>query len=111
MNKLIAKIFEEIKRHPENIRAYNDLFDLCRNIEKDNFDLSHKTNKELRLHVSRGMKKAVKMGDFFDLYKRTLLFDTKEIISLSLSNLENQVFSGFLFLCKICGVRLKFSVI
>ncbi|MBE6784147.1 MAG: hypothetical protein E7536_09080 [Ruminococcaceae bacterium] len=75
MNKLIAKIFEEIKRHPEDIRAYNDLFDLCRNIEKDDFDLSHKTNKELRMLVSKGMKKAVRMGDFFDLYKKTLLFD------------------------------------
>lgn len=49
MNKdLIAKIFQKIKKTPTDITAYEDLFALCRNIEQEDFTLSHSTNEELR---------------------------------------------------------------
>lgn len=72
--KLISKIFSEIQKDPKNVRAYEDLFYTCRNIEDRDFKLAHDSNAELRKYIARGMK----MGDYgklFDLYKKSLLFD------------------------------------
>jgi len=75
LDKLISKIYAKIKRQPADISAYEDMFSLCRNIEGDDFGLSHKTNKELRELVTAAIKKRYDIESFFGLYKRTLLFD------------------------------------
>ncbi|MGN1194486.1 MAG: tyrosine-type recombinase/integrase [Acutalibacteraceae bacterium] len=72
---LIQKISAKIKKAPYDIEAYKDLFALCRNIEKEDFDLSHKTNADLRSLLVRNMKKSGNITEFFGLYKKTLLFD------------------------------------
>lgn len=72
---LIKKIFEEIKKHPLDIEAYLDLFAHIRNIEKNEFDLAHSTNKKLRGAISKAIKAGGDVKKFFDLYKKTLLFD------------------------------------
>ena len=85
---LIRKIFEEIKRHPQNVQAYNDLFSHCRNIEKDFFLLAHDTNKQLRAEVVKAMRDSKDISDFFDLYKRTLLFDAPHYFDEYLQYIE-----------------------
>ena len=74
MKNLLEKIFEKIKRVPSEIGAYEDLFSLCRNIEEEDFTLSHSTNKELRKLLLAEIK-LNKAEEFFELYKKTLLFD------------------------------------
>ena len=71
---LREKIFEKIKNYPSEIGAYEDLFSLCRNIEEESFALSHSTNKELRKLLLAEIK-LTKAEEFFELYKKTLLFD------------------------------------
>ncbi len=76
MNKiLISKIFSKIKKTPADITAYEDLFSLCRNIESENFKLAHETNEKLRKSISQAIRKRENVESFFELYKRTLLFD------------------------------------
>ncbi len=69
MEKLITKIFAQIKKAPSDVQAYSDLFDLCCNIEADDFELAHDTNKRLRSCVSRAMKTTAFVDAFFGLYK------------------------------------------
>ena len=72
---LISKIFAKIKKTPKDITAYEDLFALCRNIEPEDFALAHSTNEELRKLVTKAIKKRSNVEGFFELYKKTLLFD------------------------------------
>lgn len=72
---LISKIFAKIKKTPKDITAYEDLFALCRNIEPEDFVLAHSTNEELRKLVTKAIKKRSNVEGFFELYKKTLLFD------------------------------------
>ena len=72
---LISKIFAAIKKTPSEISAYEDMFAVCRDIESDNFELAHKTNAELRNKIAVAMRDGNSTGEFFSLYKRTLLFD------------------------------------
>lgn len=75
MSNLISKIFFEIQKGPQDITAYNDLFDLCRNIEQEDFALAHQTNGELRAKITQAIKRRENVSAFFELYKRSLLFD------------------------------------
>lgn len=75
MSNLISKIFFEIQKSPQDITAYNDLFDLCRNIEQEDFALAHQTNGELRAKITQAIKRRENVSAFFELYKRSLLFD------------------------------------
>lgn len=88
MEKLIPKIFAKIKKTPQDITAYDDLFSLCRNIESENFELAHSTNKLLREKIVVGMKLRHDVSNFFDLYKRTLLFDAPYFLDSYLLYLE-----------------------
>lgn len=74
-NHLIEKIFAKIKKTPSDITAYEDLFDFCRNMEQDDFEYAHKTNEKLRKAVTEAIKAKYDTESFFELYKRTLLFD------------------------------------
>lgn len=75
--KLSEKIFSQIKKTPTEIGAYDDLFSLCRNAEKEEFDFAHDTNVQLRNKLIDIMPKVNDIASFFDLYKKTLLFDAK----------------------------------
>ncbi|MCH5203122.1 MAG: hypothetical protein J1F03_00155 [Oscillospiraceae bacterium] len=86
--KLIQKIFLQIKRKPSDITAYEDLFSLCRNIEQEDFKLAHETNEKLRKSVSKAIKKRKNVEGFFELYKRTLLFDAPHFFDSYLLYLE-----------------------
>lgn len=72
--KLISKIFLKIKKDPEDIQAYEDIFSLCMSYEEEDFKLAHKTNKKLRDLIGANINtdNATKL---YKLYKRTLLFD------------------------------------
>lgn len=72
--KLISKIFSKIKKDPEDLQAYEDIFSLCMSYEEEDFKLAHKTNKKLRdlIGANINTNNATKL---YKLYKRTLLFD------------------------------------
>lgn len=72
--KLISKIFSKIKKDPEDLQAYEDIFSLCMSYEEEDFKLAHKANKELRELIGANINtdNATKL---YGLYKRTLLFD------------------------------------
>lgn len=72
--KLISKIFSKIKKDPEDLQAYEDIFSLCMSYEEEDFKLAHKTNKKLRDLIGANINtdNATKL---YKLYKRTLLFD------------------------------------
>lgn len=86
--KLISKIFAKIKKTPYDLTAYEDLFSLCRNIEQDEFKLAHGTNAELRSAIGKAMKGHKNVLEFFDLYKRSLLFDAPHFFDCYLLYLE-----------------------
>lgn len=88
MEKLIPKILAKIKKTPQDITAYDDLFSLCRNLEERDFKLAHETNQMLRKKVTLAMRKRYNVVKFFDLYKRTLLFDAPHFLDSYLLYLE-----------------------
>ena len=88
MEKLIPKIFAKIKKTPRDITAYDDLFSLCRNMEGENFKLAHETNKALREKIIVAMRKRYDVSRFFELYKKTLLFDAPHFFDCYLLYLE-----------------------
>ena len=75
MNTLIEKIFAKIKKEPDDVEGYQDLFDCCRNLESKDFELAHKTNKKLRAKLAVQISKGVNVTELFGVYKKTLLFD------------------------------------
>lgn len=87
-NNLIAKIFAKIKKTPENVTAYEDLFALCRNLEPDDFALAHSTNEQLRKELTAVIKRRVNVEEFFSLYKKSLLFDAPHFFDSYLLYLE-----------------------
>ena len=85
---LIAKIFSKIKKAPTDITAYEDLFSLCRNIEQEDFALAHSTNEVLRKRISIAIKYRKNVEGFFELYKKTLLFDAPHFFDSYLLYIE-----------------------
>lgn len=75
MKNLISKIFSKIEKDPCDIVAYQDLFELCRNMEQEDFALAHDTNAQLRAKVTAAIKLRQNVSEFFNLYRRSLLFD------------------------------------
>ena len=72
---LISKIFSKIEKDPCDIVAYKDLFEICRNIEQEDFSLAHETNAKLRSRVTAAIQLRQNISEFFELYRRSLLFD------------------------------------
>lgn len=72
---LISKIFSKIEKDPCDIVAYKDLFEICRNIEQEDFALAHETNAKLRSRVTAAIQLRQNISEFFELYRRSLLFD------------------------------------
>lgn len=75
---LIKKIFCAIKKEPTAVSAYEDLFSLCRGIEEEDYSLAHKTNKKMRMVLAQNFNSAKNTSAFFDIYRRSLLFDARD---------------------------------
>lgn len=76
MNKAIFKaIWQRIKEDPQNVSPYEDMFSAIRIYEEEDLVYSHGANASLRKILSKQMQKKENVEPFFDLYKRTLLFD------------------------------------
>ena len=88
MNTLTEKIFAKIKRLPYDPEAYEDMFAHIRNVEKEDFKQAHDLNKKLRTEIVMNMKNSPQMGRFYDLYKKTLLFDAPHFFDEYLLYLE-----------------------
>lgn len=73
---LISKIEETIRRKPKDIVPYEELFSICRDIEKEDFELAHDTNKKLREMCLRSMNAdGADVERLYRQYRNTLLFD------------------------------------
>lgn len=76
MNELLfSKIFEKTKRHPEDASAFEDLFELCRAVEGENFEYGHMANKKMRRELSRVIRERSGIDKHFEIYRKSLLFD------------------------------------
>lgn len=88
MKTLISKIFSAIKREPLKYKAYEDLFSAVREYEKEDFAFSHSTNMQMRAHIISALRETAEPQRFFDLYKRSLLFDAPHFLDSYLLYLE-----------------------
>lgn len=88
MKTLISKIFSAIKREPLKYKAYEDLFSAVREHEKEDFAFSHSTNMQMRAHIISALRETAEVQKFFDLYKRSLLFDAPHFLDSYLLYLE-----------------------
>jgi len=75
MKNLISKIFLQIEKDPSDHSAYDDLFSICRSMEGDDFKTAHELNAKLRSQIVQAMKLSVNISKFFELYRKSLLFD------------------------------------
>lgn len=85
---LLQKIRQKIKKTPYDIEAYEDWFAVCRNAEKEDFNFAHDENAKLRALITRNMKQSGNISGFFELYKKTLLFDAPHSFDCYLLYLE-----------------------
>ena len=78
--KLKNTIDRTIDRRPEDSEPYSDMFDLCREYEKESFITAHQWNHELRVRVSAALRRAAERQKFKtaqrfdDLLFRSLIF-------------------------------------
>ena len=77
--KMKTNIEKAIERKPLDFSAYNDLFDICREYEKEDFTVAHAWNHDLRGKISYGLQAAIAAKDYMlaerfdDLLFRSLL--------------------------------------
>lgn len=88
MKNLIDAIFSQIKKAPAEYGAYEDLFLLCRELEGADFSLAHDTNSRLKRYIARAVSRGDNAAAFFELYKRSLLFDARHDFDSYLLYLE-----------------------
>jgi len=62
--KIKRNIDQAIERKPLDFAAYNDLFDICRELEKDDFAVAHEWNHALREKISYGLTAAIANRDY-----------------------------------------------
>ena len=89
MNKnLIRHLNFEIKRNPTNYTPYIDLFEYIRSFEEENFEESHRINKELRVKIAEAMDLKYNLAEFFEIYKKSLLYDAQSNLDAYLQYIE-----------------------
>ena len=88
MEKLISKIFSEIKKNKHQLEIYEDAFSAIRNYEEKEHTKAHWFSRELRKMIIENMPSSNNIFGFFDLYKRTLLFDAVDDFDSYLLYLE-----------------------
>lgn len=92
--KLKQKIYEAIERNPLDRSAYEEMFAVCREYEKIDFQTAHAWNHELRNHISRGLRMTVscqkfdEAREFDDLMFRSLLFGAQHFFDDYLQAVE-----------------------
>jgi predicted phage terminase large subunit-like protein len=78
--EIIKKLQQKIKEKPHEYQALEDLFEMLRIYEKENHELAHIWNKDVR-RISAQQVKLAKTDSsaekFYYLNKRSLLFDAK----------------------------------
>lgn len=90
--KLKQKIYEAIERNPLDRSAYEEMFAVCREYEKIDFQTAHAWNHELRNHISWGLRMTVscqkfdEAREFDDLMFRSLLFGAQHFFLSLLIN-------------------------
>lgn len=88
---LITRGFAAIKRQPKDVYLYEDLFEYLRGIEgegEEGFRIAHENNLRLRDYIARGMLFKENLGAFFELYKKTCLFEAKNDFDSYLQYIE-----------------------
>lgn len=74
---LFNRIGAYIEKNPRNLEPLEDWFQLCRDIEETQKIKAHENNRYLRTILSREIAKGGAGVDrLFELYRRTLLFDS-----------------------------------
>ena len=92
--KLKQKIYEAIERNPFDRSAYEEMFAVCREYEKIDFQTAHAWNHELRNHISWGLRMTVscqkfdEAREFDDLMFRSLLFGAQHFFDDYLQAVE-----------------------
>lgn len=91
---LKEKIKIMIKKYPENIEPYVDFFNLCKNLEKDDFETAHAWNHELRDDITEALVVTARNGnfkyaeEFDDLLFKSLLFGAPHFFDDYLQTVE-----------------------
>lgn len=92
--KLKQKIYEAIERNPLDRSAYEEMFAVCREYEKIDFQTAHAWNHELRNYISWGLRMTVncqkfdEAREFDDLMFRSLLFGAQHFFDDYLQAVE-----------------------
>lgn len=73
--KLLEKIFENIKRDPKKCEGYEDLLAFCKLSAKEEFKSAHEMNFQLREMMLSAMKDTYDPQRLYELYKESLRFD------------------------------------
>ena len=88
MRDLVTKMAYRIKSSPGDIEVYEDLFQLCRAEEETHEKYCHEVNSWLRNRCIERVEYGVESERFYDLYRRSLLFDAPYALDPYLLYLE-----------------------
>ena len=86
--RLIQSMFAQMNRQPMDVYIYQDLFEYLRSVECYSFDIVHENNLKLRERIYTGMKFRKNLSEFFDLYKKSCLFEAKYDLDSYLQYIE-----------------------
>jgi len=85
---LVRHLFTQIKREPVNYLYYQDLFEYLRSIESGEFEYAHEKNVLLREKIVEAMDLRYNLKEFFEIYKKTLLFEARNDLDSYLQYIE-----------------------
>jgi predicted phage terminase large subunit-like protein len=91
MKVLLQKIFEKIKKDPEDIRAYRDLLNICRETMKTDIPLAVEYLENLSDWIEEiipGIKDIGKMREMFSLHREVVFAGARESFHLCLLAVE-----------------------
>lgn len=79
--QMIKKLQKIVKKNPSNYQAVEDLFEMLRIYESEDFEKAHLWNKDVRRITAQQVRAAgsnIALGEkFYNLNKKSLLFDAK----------------------------------
>ena len=79
--QMIEKLQKIVKKNPSNYQAVEDLFEMLRIYESEDFEKAHLWNKDVRRITAQQVRAAgsnIALGEkFYNLNKKSLLFDAK----------------------------------
>lgn len=78
MEEAIRKMFEILRDDPLNSKVCNDLFTLIMDYGKTNPKNAHAYNKVVRRVAVNALKTTREVDRWFEMYKKTLLYDAKD---------------------------------